>query len=75
MSIELIKLTGQEIAVQHVEVTLYDIAKRFNRRHDNLVRDFELDINKLAPTQLTNVKIEEMFKSIKIGNNATRKIK
>jgi len=50
---DLIRLTGQEIAVAHIELTLYDIAKRFGKDkgkdwHRDLVRAFMEDYNRLS---------------------------
>jgi len=71
---DLIKLTGQEIAVAHIELTLYDIAKKFGRDHSKMVKAFEEDIKKLTPGELSTLQIGEMIIDTKRGKGAKVKI-
>jgi hypothetical protein len=71
---DLIKLTGKEIAVAHIELTLYDIAKRFKRDHSKMIKSFEEDVNKLTPAERTSLNFGEMIIDTKRGKGAKVKI-
>jgi hypothetical protein len=65
---DLIKLTGQEIAVAHIELTLYDIAKKFNLDHSKLAKQLLSDIKKLTPDRADALHIVERDFKTSRGN-------
>lgn len=69
---DLVKLTGQELVVQDMEVTLYDIAKKFGRDHSKMVRAFEKDLNALSMASRTTRQYIESLIKVKTGNGTKR---
>jgi predicted transcriptional regulator len=64
----LIELTGQEIAVGNVTVTLYAIAKKFGKNHSKALTAFAKDIEKLRPEQLVGCQIVQQQIEVSRGD-------
>jgi hypothetical protein len=73
----LIELTQTEVALQDMSFTLKEIAEKFGIRHDNAMRDFRKDFDKLSTNhrEVLTPQIEELKFSLKNNQSyATLKI-
>ena len=85
---ELIQLTNPELAMQNQQFTMDDLANIYishkkeigdplkdeSKVHNNLMTDFRKMTNSITSESITLLNFQAMFKTVTIGNGATREV-